>query len=298
MALLFLSDGRPSDTCRLVEYCHDDGLNQLVRDLRQCMVDLVPPRHRRRLVVNTLGFGSDSVDFSVLEQMAGAATDAGITSCFTHNRLSGDALGTGISTFVTSLLKTHVALNEVCGRPRSDRQLQEALTAGSRYPEDWEVYGKEWNVKVWTGYYDKRSKGLWWKQIAFHCPSAVGFAKRKQYLGRGQERVAFEAWEIDSLGRRIGKPMVAKESRHVESLWLRRQFHESFFLAQREARHLARKFNDSFCKAIRERSDFNRIPRIDFHQCVIYDFYDQNVEDYVPFLMEPRVDSSKYLKWK
>eukprot|EP00930_Biecheleria_cincta_P059163 TRINITY_DN44919_c0_g1_i1.p1 TRINITY_DN44919_c0_g1~~TRINITY_DN44919_c0_g1_i1.p1 ORF type:complete len:708 (-),score=130.24 TRINITY_DN44919_c0_g1_i1:116-2239(-) len=295
LGLLFLSDGGPSDACRLKQYHTGCGSMDLVEDLKQLMRELVPAWHRKRLVVNTLGFGSDQMDFTVLEEMAAAACAGGIKAAFTRNRPSDDALGANVSSFVTSMLQTHTLTSKLREGSRTTRNISPAKSQSSKYPEDWEIFGPDKKVKVSRRLYDQN--GGRWYLAGFRHEGAVGFAKRKHSLGEGAERVVFEAYEIDAALNRVGDAIVVKESRFVEDITKAGQFHIPFLATQHKAANLARKFNVSLDTKLKGRLDSEKVPRIDFLRCAVFEYFDSSEGCNISFLMEDKIDHKQYQKW-
>jgi len=82
-----------------------------------------------------------------------------------------------------------------------------------------------------------------WKQIEFKNNGSCGFDIEVDPFGFGAERLAYLFHEVDEDERRVGKSMVAKESRYLQEEETRMKFHQGFCRTQTRASLFAEKFN-------------------------------------------------------
>jgi hypothetical protein len=85
--------------------------------------------------------------------------------------------------------------------------------------------------------------------------------------------------EVDDHGNVVGKELVVKDSRHIQSGGqLQYNFHSSFAATQSKASELAQKFNDAVQRsAVR----IDNAPTITFLPCLCFKFDHDGVEDWV-----------------
>ncbi|CAM9910863.1 unnamed protein product, partial [Laminaria digitata] len=197
LALLFLSDGRPSDQ---IVGC--DG------EIYQSAVDIITDRVRslaglfgQQLCVTTLGVARRDGDFSVLEAMADAARDAGAHGEFHRPELSSEGLSTAIASSVLSLTATRRRLTTLAnegGRPRQLRQVEkEAAGCSWGHAPTADLTGGDWVVytdRVQRFEYSSQAKqetGYPWVAVSPFSEEANGIAIRKKASGTGAERLVF-----------------------------------------------------------------------------------------------------------
>ena len=128
-------------------------------------------------------------------------------------------------------------------------------------------------------------------------PRATRFAVRKDYFGKGAERLVFEMTEVDAAGRPVGKPLVAKDSRQLlggSDAAAKLAFHERFIETQLKAANLARAFN----RRLAQCGAGPDVPRVEFLDCAVYVCEGPGRWPAAYwYLAEARLDPSLYRKW-
>jgi hypothetical protein len=132
-------------------------------------------------------------------------------------------------------------------------------------------------------------------------PEAFGVAIKKRAFGEGQERLAFQFFEIAEDGRTVvGAPMVSKESRYIDDSsdgvlgdWKARdKFAKRFCKMQHKARTAAQLFNEKLNSI--DTLDPNT-PRVSFLDCSVY-YVTPPVGEEVATIVERRLEG-KFSKW-
>jgi hypothetical protein len=94
-------------------------------------------------------------------------------------------------------------------------------------------------------------------------------------FGRGAERLAYMFFEVDRNKRRVGRAMVAKETKYLDSNEERKiKFHETFCRVQRQSNEYATEFYKAVKKApkLRSTDESLRTPDIRFLDCFVYEY--------------------------
>ncbi len=139
--------------------------------------------------------------------------------------------------------------------------------------------------------------------VALYDPEARGVAMKKSAFGEGQERLAFQFFEIAEDGSStVGQPLVAKESRFIEdshdsygrtSAWQNRdQFAKRFCKIQTTAKRVAEAFNTKL-KSIPALD--NRTPRVTFLDCCVY-YLTRESGEQCAVIVEQKLDG-EFEKW-
>lgn len=136
------------------------------------------------------------------------------------------------------------------------------------------------------------------EDVHLQHPEAQFVAVKKTVLGEGAERYAFQFYEVGTNGRTIvGKPLIAKEScyirDHHEGELDCLRFVKKFCIAQQLTGRIAQEFNDKLDALWQVHKD---TPRVSVLGCSIYHVADPN-QDSISYLVEPRVDPTKWDKW-
>lgn len=200
LALLFLSDGRPSDHAA---YLRSGSCLQAEEKIAS-RVRALAETFGQQLSVSTLGFADPSQDFSVLEAMAGAARDGGAQGEFHRPDLSSEGLGSAISRSVSSLTDTRLRLTTLAvgndAQPRALRKVDKEAT-GTPWghaittlttADGWVVYPSDVQrfefskQRPSTNNMESR-----WVPAGFLSEEADGIAVRSKALGEGAERLVF-----------------------------------------------------------------------------------------------------------
>eukprot|EP01038_Epipyxis_sp_PR26KG_P010412 gene10412-13987_t len=250
LALLLLSDGRPSDP----KYSND--VIQLINS--------VSMKYKSRIWIQTFGYGnSNNLDFKLLKDMSVNAMRNGAMSEFQHGSANfGTALDSIIlhSSINRSLLsqlniKLAIPTSTVKITPYNPTE-QFNLDSG-----DWNVFNRKCQ-RIGLNYIEN-NYGKFTRQeinLGLMNDDAVGFAVRKLPFGEGGERLAFEMHEINDKKQRVGAPMVAKQFIHKSSG--KGQYVQSMATQMRAAKW-ARIFNYEMKKT----NLSENIPRIQYNPC-------------------------------
>ena len=298
-ALLFLSDGKPSDLYGT------RGFERSTRD--QLILDTVKSlaeRFGRRLTFSTIGIG-DPDDFDTLRAMADAAADYGVQASFELPSMTSSCLGNAFSTVSSTLTSTQTEMTDLETLTQqkvrnvireSRRKASESIKTIS--PEDYYLYPlHRVQRRVFKEWYEDRMKVHSYELSPLQDSRATYVAINKAAFGEGAERFAFRFFEIDRDGRTIlGKPLVAKESRMVladDSKAGRTKFVRTFCHTQQLARRIAEEFN-------RKLNSLRRVhkatPRVTFLDCSVYELEDKNLGKQ-EVLVEEKLDHTKWKKY-
>lgn len=304
LSLFFLSDGAPSDAREL-------GLTPAAAQRRMCLrMEQIAAKFGCSLGISMVGFGNALQDFTALKSMVeavnGSASEA--TADFVYCDKMSNAIGTAVTSLVTSLTATRTVLME--------NRLLQGRTERNIASEDEQLF-RDWR------YYRIQS------QYIYH-PEANGFvaysrlppgalradnleeANRRQmqpppfvainthHCGKGVERVAFRCQlsETQSVSSFVLGTMVAKETRLVERIEENVDFHGSFCETQNLAAHLAREFN-SRLQAL-PGYDKRLTPRVTFLPCSVLVLEDPDWPGGSRgILVEKMLDTSRHewVKW-
>mmetsp|Transcript_13429 Transcript_13429/g.18361 ORF Transcript_13429/g.18361 Transcript_13429/m.18361 type:complete len:707 (+) Transcript_13429:131-2251(+) len=293
LLLLFLSDGKPSDSIKTRK--HEEGRTGALNS----RIGALASRFGRRLTVGTIGFSHPNEDFSVLQSMAATTEDFGSISSFQAPSLSTDALGIAMSSLTSSLTATKTELTELghCSVQRTVRMVQRESrnTFDDIFfsNENWFWYPKDRKNSVvpykWSTY--ERT----WVPNELSSPLAVGVALRKNVFAEGAERMVRKFREVDADGYFVGPKMVAKEGRFNKDMNYKdlKHFHEIFCRTQIKAQEFAEKFNDSLSRI---HGVNHTTPRICFLDCSVYVMNDV-IRGRIGVLVEKMLDNKKYIKW-
>lgn len=171
---------------------------------RSDRVSLLAGTFRQRLSVLTLGFASTEQDFSVLDSMAKAASDAGAKGEFHRPELSSAGLSSAIASAVSSLTDTKSHLSStLMGAPgaivpRGGRRSLPAIremekeSADCEHGDGWRVYThgvRRWEYAPASLYGMERRP---WHLRDLISPLANSIAIRKVPFAEGAERVVYK----------------------------------------------------------------------------------------------------------
>jgi hypothetical protein len=130
------------------------------------------------------------------------------------------------------------------------------------------------NVSRWL--FDTSLGSYPWRCVPFINNDATAFEVECDPFGKGGERLAYVFYEIKpalKAWERVGKAMVAKESRYIEDEETKEAFHTTFCRVQKKASDLAAKFNEAVRKApllMPTNDEVSMPPPIAFLKCNIY----------------------------
>lgn len=207
LSLFFLSDGKPSDQSTSPWSIPNGGDDGGVKEVISGRMELLGERFGDQLVVSTFGFAHREQDFSVLEDMAKAAGDAGAKGEFHRPELSSHGLSTAITRSVSSLQATRsrcTSLARYEGPPRMARQIEledpqsfysqvshhrAGLLPGSSGEGGWTIHRGVQRFEFSSR--RKHSGRDAWVPVKLICPGADSIAVRAKCLGVGAERMVF-----------------------------------------------------------------------------------------------------------
>jgi hypothetical protein len=117
-------------------------------------------------------------------------------------------------------------------------------------------------------------------------------------FGKGAERLAYMFHEVDSNYRRLGKPMVAKETISVDDEERKVKFHETFCRVQHRARLFAEDFNRVVARTpdLKPKDASIRVPLVDFLKCFVYEHYVEEDDTTCGLLVEEYLEG-KFTKY-
>lgn len=203
LALLFLSDGKPSDQTEAYY-----SMGQCREKIIARQVTALSEMFGEQLSVSTLGFANRDQDFSVLEKMAKAAQDAGANGEFHRPELSSDGLGTAIARTASLLTATRTRLTTLAlhgGQPRMLRRVEREAISGwwdfppSRDDAEQTTGGGDSGWRLQTVNVERfrlsrfrkyKNTSPWIRQF-FNSDQADCIAIRRKSLGEGAERMVF-----------------------------------------------------------------------------------------------------------
>jgi hypothetical protein len=307
LSLFFFSDGRPSDFTTNKEFTKDEMCQKIYQLVyKECIL------YKERLTFGSFGFGKEETDFEFMQTIRDAAKIAGSKATFNYSYRDDGALGTALTSLVTSLTETRTLLscidNKIGEKREKNDKIKKEYEEGTEFdPDEWVSF----NNKTKDGKFSERHELVWaeredkkgyytskWERYSFVHPEAVGICVAKKYFGEGAERIVYEMSEIDSKGNFVGIPMVAKESLYKQKkqdLWNLRAWQKTFVKTQMKASKWAVKFNDR----LNNLGVSSMIPRIKFLECSVYlgQTNDKNGQKEYAYLSEKRLDPNNYTKW-
>jgi hypothetical protein len=265
-AIIFLSDGRPSDS------------NPEHQTLRRIILSDMANHLKDNFQLHTIGLGKSSADFSALRDMKACVEACGCKATFSYSHLSGTQLGVAFSSISTSMTATRTeALSGNTGakesHPKKNIQLRSKST-----PQDERIFRIETrNVSRWRYDIDldEGDDDFWpWDGTPFKNKGAVGFEVETEPFGKGAERLAHMFYEIGPENKRLGKAMVAKETISIGQEDRKVEFHEAFCRVQHKSSVLAQGFNSVVARThtLRPVDPSIRLPLIQFLKCHVYEY--------------------------
>lgn len=218
LALLFLSDGKPSDQYgALYDEC---GLRMsLTVEQRHLLhakkkISGMASKFGRRLTVTTIGFGVPGEDFAVLKAMCTAAEDYGSRSAYHASGLDVQALSTAIISYSSTLSSTMTECTEIgTGAARNVREVKRESNLNQfEHANDktvdmtWVVHCEAIRVRAThvadylsrigvhtQGQIIQRKKfdavSNNWRQVSQMTEGAVAVAMKEEIFGEGAERM-------------------------------------------------------------------------------------------------------------
>ena len=302
MALLFLSDGKPSDSALARGMTNEYWNLQIVEQ-----VETLAKQFGRRLTFKAVGIG-EMKDFATLERMAEGAKDFGAISSFSNPSKTSMAIG-GVFTALSSTLtatQTEMTDMETLKQHEVKSVIRESRRKASQHiyevsQNDFYIY-KSHRVErlVFKEWVDEgRIRRTTFEKAPLQHQLAKCVAFGKGPFGEGAERFAHRFFEVAAdMETIVGPPFVAKESRlliqeDICDETARWKFVKTFCKTQQLARRLASEFNATLSTT---RRAHRSTPKIAFLDCSVYRLDDHNLGK-LSVLVEEKLDHEKWHKW-
>jgi hypothetical protein len=331
LALLFLSDGKPSDeletsststwkkSCDLTKYQRarrrESGLTRTSKDSERdrdkklgAHIGNLASRFGRRLTVGTIGFADSTEEFAALKTLTAECAAYDCQASFHSPALTAHSLKQVLTSLSSTLTATKTEMTALGGSAqRTVRNvLRESKTGAAddmcANEDNWWLFDGSDVMERVTWDSDKanatRGKDPWTHHLMYLHENANGVAMRSKIFGEGAERMVSKFREYDTNLNFVGPWMVAKESRYVQEetggdLRDCRLFHATFCKTQQKADRIAREFNIRLATIPGVTSE---TPRIRFLDCHVYVLHDRGMGT-VGVLVEKMLDVSRYKKW-
>ena len=264
--LVFISDGKPSDNL--------PGQ----KDERISTINIIAHRLKSKLTFLGMGIGASDSDFSEMKLLVDIAKLSGAEGSFVHAGLNPACISTTFTSMATSITTTRNDL--LSKRDQKGPKTEKSYTMREKKDGKMQVRRELNGVSRYL--YDHLNLTYPWRNVSFINNEAVGFEVEKDPFGKGAERLAHMFYEVKRTLRgweRVGKPMVAKESRYIEDEGSKEKFHTSFCRVQHKAKELAIQFNNAVHKAPLLKPSEDEVstpPPLDFLKCSIYEYTDRN----------------------
>ena len=301
LALLFLSDGKPSDMALERGSTSEDVGGRIVQK-----VESLAKQFGRRLSFTALGIG-DMENFSTLESMVDGAKDYGANAHFANPAKTSAAIG-GIFTALSSTLtatQTEMTDMDTLQQHKVKSVIQESrkkasisLTFVDR--EDFYLYNPKRVIRlVYKEWMENGKRNYTFEPSPLQHPLAKCVALSKGPFGEGGERYAYRFYELAADMRTIvGPALVAKESRLVLDADIgdnsaRSKFVKKFCSTQQLARRLANEFNATLSATRRAHRSTPKIAMLD---CSVYKIDDHKLGN-LSVLVEEKIDDKRWHKW-
>jgi len=265
VALIFLSDGKPSDE------------NPQHLNLQKSTVSALANQLKDNFSFHAIGLGRSGADFGALKSLTKCVQARGCNATFSVSDLSCIQLGDAFSAVGTTVTAPRAAKTDTGGF-RALRELKNVRIRSKSVPHHARRFQQyTTNTTRWTYNHDKYlNKDAWpWNKTKFKNATAKGFDLERDPFGRGAERLAFTFFETGKHGRRVGKAMVAKETTYIDYDEERKiTFHETFCRVQHVANTLAQQFNKAVQRSARLMPIHENLktPDIRFLDCCVYEY--------------------------
>lgn len=305
MAILFLSDGEPSDA-------RANGLTPSAAQLKICRAatDLAT-KYEDQITMSMVGLAAELHNFSTLKAMAKACNDApgGAHAEFVFCEKIARSVGTAATSLTTSLTQTRTSLmgrgNDASGRQKrvSTSEKETGIQNSWRYFRIIDHVIFDPNEKRLVNCPGLPPGAIQSDKVApvryLSGPPPV-LAMNSSHCGLGAERLAFRCRLADSMSPSsfVFAPMVAKETNIVEKMSENESFHVSFC----ETQNLASCLADEFNKRLPALPGYNSSssPKINFLSCSVFVLADNDSPDgYRGVLVEKMLDVDRFgwSKW-
>lgn len=262
--LVIISDGKPSDTLPDQKCRRNNTMTSLANSLKS------------KLTFLGMGIGSARSDFADLLSLADIVTSCDGEGKFVHAGLNATSISTTLTSIATSMTATR---NDLLSK--RDQKTPKTEKVYIMKHKNLGVQEVRREINGVTRYlYDPKSIAAYhpWRKVDFINNDATGFEVEKNPFGLGAERLAHMFYEIKQKSHgweRVGRALVAKESRYIQNEESKEKIHTSFCKVQHEARSLAHQFNKAVQKApmLKPLEDEKSTPPpIEFLKCSIYEF--------------------------
>lgn len=304
LALLFLSDGQPSDHLRRGVNVHSQ------QDWFHCMqeqmaerIEVLASLFGKRLNMCFYAIGpQESGDFSIMKHMAEQAKEYECTVVYQPATLKAGALSTALRTMSTTTTTTMTTISEIPKGFEYRRfvKMKQSDVGSPVVTETWEVIPQE-SYRDEFGDLRKRivrsewNKRTGWSTVyrVFSDPTAIGLGWETRWFGEGRERLAKELREVGPDGTTfVGPPLVLKASITVSNTIDvdSKDFHKRFCKSQTKAQQFAARFNHELAKLPLA------VPSIEFLPCWVY-MVEKESGERKGYLVEPALDVSQYQKF-
>jgi hypothetical protein len=262
-AIIFLSDGKPSDTIGEA----NEERHLLLHDLCEKL--------QSNLAFHAIGLGSSDSDFGTLESMVSTVKKSGVEGTFSFAQLSCADLSSAFSSASKSVTATRTGM--FSSEDKTERIKKNVQLREKHLPSDARKFRRfSHGVSRWRYDHDSYRKGspFPWSQINFKNQEGVGFDMEADPFGKGAERLAYMFHELDQNNKRVGRAMVAKESININTEERKVEFHENFCRVQRKANELAKEFTAAVKKtpSLWPVDSSMKTPVITFLKCFVYDY--------------------------
>ncbi|EED96458.1 predicted protein [Thalassiosira pseudonana CCMP1335] len=311
-SLVFLSDGRPSDS--------DHQCAQQRIDILRSLADTL----QSKFSLYALGIGKRDAEFATLASMVETVKNNGGMGQFVHAGLSAVTLSSTFSAISSTMTSHRTTLltgandtaNGVAtaagggGADSSSKQIKDftmretGKVVGMNFPVKTFVHRKGFDIKRYRFNKDLyKRETVPWKDVGFMNHNACGFEMETKPFGKGAERLAYRFNEIqyDTKTKKYikaGNTMVAKNSILANEEETRDAFHKDFCRVQSTSYDLAEKFNDVVRKAplLQALSGETRPPELKFMLCHVYSYKNNQTDEESSVLVEKELPG-KFTKY-
>ena len=278
LSLFFFSDGLSTD---------HDNLNVSAFEAKKLICNKIESLTKQfddTFTVTIVGLGNPNDAFETLNAMSTAASNAGAKAKFEFCNKTANSITSAISSTVSSTSESRLSLMK--GRRNRFTQREDLTSEKDAVVKfDWQYF---WIQEHFV--YNPLIKDVVPMSdlpLAAAQSNPIEAIKRQKdpprylavnrnYAGKGAERVAFRSRLSDAEGVQgfVFETMVAKETKDVELIDKKIEFHKGFMETQDLANYLAKEFN----KRLRGIPGFDPLstPKIEFLDCSVLLLHDPN----------------------
>ena len=282
-SLVFLSDGRPSDSSR----GHAKERNTILESLTGLL--------KEKFSLYAMGIGEKEAEFEVLQSMVDIVSEHGGTGQFVHAGCSTVKLSQTFSQISSTLTSHRTTLlgddnaKQASKAKKNVTMRETGKIVGKNFPSEKYLIGKKYAITRYR--FDRESfdnnKDPWKRLSDLATHSANGVDIETKPFGKGSERLAYRFQEVKK-GKRVGKVMVAKDSVHLNENETRDEFHQDFCLVQATAYDLAQQFNSAVRSTpqLQCTNGETKPPPLTFMLCHVYNIKNNETKEEKDFLAE------------